>query len=261
MHTVHNPARNDVNILYFPSLSLQFSLARKYRTQDTPLPPNCSQSMKQSEGMQNSLPDDIALKIASSLQLLEKMVVECVIVEVDGSGGWRGFYINKHNEMASRATVLVDFLKQHSSTESIEVGQYLAAIDELCSIQCGFKDVQLFFFKPKLNVLLNLVGLHYCISCLGIPAEYIVEVLNKCKISEREVCVRWWKLGRWFYGFCLRDESHSRTFSLGSLAMAKEDEVLGVLHRGAIHEVLRVQISVAKPICTSWSFQSSPTQN
>ncbi|GMP76758.1 hypothetical protein CsSME_00033301 [Camellia sinensis var. sinensis] len=92
-------------------------------------------------------------------------------------------------------------------------------------------------------------------------AEYIVEVLNKCKISEREVCVRWWKLGRWFYGFCLRDESHSRTFSLGSLAMAKEDEVLGVLHRGAIHEVLRVQISVAKPICTSWSFQSSPTQN
>ncbi|CAL5415797.1 unnamed protein product [Camellia sinensis] len=272
----------------------------KHRTQDPPLRPNCSQSMKQSEGMQNSLPDDIALKIASSLQLSDvcslgscswfwsdsvweslyrdrwpaldlgrdsssapQIKTHQLDPQIQSSSmmGWRGFYINKHNEIASRATVLVDFLKQHSSTESIEVGHYLAAIDELCSMQCGFKDVQMFFFEPKLNVLLNLVGLHYCISCLGIPAEYIVEVLNKCKISEREVCVQWWKLGRWCYGFRLRDESHSRTFSLGSLAMAKEDEVLGVLHRGAIHEGLRVQISVAKPICTSWSFQSLPTQN
>ncbi|KAL7210376.1 hypothetical protein ACSBR1_031850 [Camellia fascicularis] len=167
--------------------------------------------MKQSEGMQNSLPDDIALKIASSLQLSDVCSLgscswfwrelcgsDCVWEslyrdrwpaldlgrdsssapqikthqldpQIQSSMGWRGFYINKRNEMASRATVVVDFLKQYSSTESIEVGHYLAAIDKLCSMQCGFKDVQMFFFKPKLNVLLNLVGLHYCISCLGIP--------------------------------------------------------------------------------------------
>lgn len=87
-------------------------------------------------------------------------------------------------------------------------------------------------------------------------AEYVIEALQSCKVSERQVCVKWWKLGRWFYGFRLRDESNSRSVSLGDLPM--EDEVLGVLHRGAIHEVLRVQISVVNPPCTSWSFQSTP---
>lgn len=71
------------------------------------------------------------------------------------------------------------------------------------------------------------------------------------------MCVQWWKLGRWFYGFRMRDESHSREVSLGDLAMAKEEEVLGVLYRGAIHEVLRVQISVAKPSHAPWTCQTS----
>ncbi|KAL6971348.1 hypothetical protein U1Q18_031026 [Sarracenia purpurea var. burkii] len=259
--------------------------------------------MKQYEGMQNSLPDDIALKIASSLQVSDLCSLrscsrfwrelcdsDCVweylyrnrwgalgfrrdisapkikIAHLDpriesSLTGWRGFYIHKHNEMASRATFVVDFVKQCSTTESIEVGHYLSAIEDLCSMQFGFKDVQMFFFSPKLDVLLNLVGLHYCISWLGVPAESIMEALELSKISKREVCVRWWKLGRWFYGFRLRDETRSRTFSLVDIAMAKEEEVLGVLHRGAIHEVLRVQISVAKPVCSSWSFQSSPHQN
>lgn len=73
-----------------------------------------------------------------------------------------------------------------------------------------------------------------------------MEALESSKISEREVCVKWWKLGRWFYGFRMRDESHSRWVSLADLAMAREKEVLGVLHRGAVHEVLRVQISVGE---------------
>ncbi|PSR92649.1 F-box only protein [Actinidia chinensis var. chinensis] len=249
--------------------------------------------MKQLEGIQNSLPDDIALKIASSLQVSDVCSLgscsrfwrelcgsDCVWASLyrerwpaldfakiknpqieSALMGWRGIYLRKHNEMASRATVVVHFMIQCLSAESIEVVHYLSAIENLCSMQFGFKDVQMFFFSPKLNVVLNLVGLHYCISWLGVPAEYIMEALNSCKISEREVCVRWWKLGRWFNGFRLRDESHSRTFSLADIAMAKEDAVLGVLHRGAIHEVLRVQISVAKPVCTPWSFQSSPTQN
>ncbi|KAF7123771.1 hypothetical protein RHSIM_Rhsim12G0090200 [Rhododendron simsii] len=67
-------------------------------------------------------------------------------------------------------------------------------------------------------------------------AEAIMEALDGGHISEREVCVQWWKLGRWFYGFRLRDESRSHTFSLLDIAMDKEEEVLGVLRRGAIHE-------------------------
>lgn len=57
------------------------------------------------------------------------------------------------------------------------------------------------------------------------------------------------------------DESHSRWVSLADLAMAKEQEVLVVLQRGAIHEVLRVQISVADPTSTPWSCQSAQRQD
>lgn len=93
---------------------------------------------------------------------------------------------------------------------------------------------------------------HFC------KVEEVIKALNNCKISEREVCVQWWKLGRWFYGFRLRDELHSRNVSLASLATSKEEgEILGVLQRGAIHEVLRVQISAVKSISTSWSSQTA----
>lgn len=78
-------------------------------------------------------------------------------------------YIDKHNEMDYRATVVLNFVEHCSSSESIEVGHYLSAIDGLCSMQLGFKDVQMFLFKPKLSVLLNLIGLHYCIRWLGVP--------------------------------------------------------------------------------------------
>ncbi|KAJ8623155.1 hypothetical protein MRB53_031684 [Persea americana] len=83
-------------------------------------------------------------------------------------------------------------------------------------------------------------------------AEDVMNALSSCQISERQVCVRWWKLGRWFHGFRLRDESRSRRVSLGALAVAKENEVMAVLHRGAIHEVLRVQI-LAEPAITAWT--------
>lgn len=82
--------------------------------------------------------------------------------------------------------------------------------------------------------------------------EYVAEALKSRKISDREVCIKWWKLGRWFYGFRMRDEYHSRWVSLADLVTKKEEEVLGVLHRGAIHEVLRVQISFVISLDTPW---------
>ena len=69
-----------------------------------------------------------------------------------------------------------------------------------------------------------------------------------CQVADRRVCVSWFTLGRWFYGFRLPDEHRSLTISLGELAMSKGGEVLGVLNRGAVHEVLRVQIISAKPV-------------
>ncbi|KAL4564849.1 hypothetical protein LXL04_028922 [Taraxacum kok-saghyz] len=171
--------------------------------------------------------------------------------------GWRGFYVNKHHEMASKADAVIAFLDQCISSESVEVNHYLVAMQNMNSMQFGFRDVVLFFFKENLHVLLNLAGLHYCIAWLGVPEDDVMEALSICKICDREICVQWWKLGRWLYGFRLRDESISRRASLRDLVMSEEQEVLDVLHRGAIHEVIRVQISAAKPVTSPWSCQPS----
>lgn len=247
--------------------------------------------MHRSINIENSLSDDIALKIASSLQVFDVCSLgscsrfwrelcgsDCVwealckdrwpAICVDenpqsksydqklgsNSKSWRGLYISKHNEMAGKVASVTNFVERALAYESIEVGNYLKAVELLNSLQFGFKDVQMFLLKPKLNVLLNLVGMHYCLIWLEIRAESVSEALDSSQVSERQVCVQWWKLGRWFYGFRLRDESHSRNVSLGDLA-ASNEEILGVLHRGAIHEVIRVQISPAKPTHKSWSHQ------
>ncbi|KAF6176658.1 hypothetical protein GIB67_034520 [Kingdonia uniflora] len=170
--------------------------------------------------------------------------------------GWRSFYIRRHDEMASRAAVLIKFVESCSQSKSLEVHDYLRSIQILCSMDMVFKDIVMFLFASKQNVLLNLIGLHYSMFQLGVPVTDVIEALSDCNILEREVCVKWWKLGRWLYGFRMRDEFHSRKVFLGHLALTKEDEVFGVLHRGAIHEVLRVQIFVADVIRTPWSFKN-----
>ncbi|GKB36401.1 F-box domain containing protein [Tanacetum coccineum] len=171
------------------------------------------------------------------------------------SKGWRGFYVNKNHEIVSKADVVIAFLKQRVSSESIEVNHYLVAMQNMNAMQFGFKDVVLLFFKEDHHVLLNLAGMHYCIAWLGVPADRAMEALYNCKIFYRQICVRWWKLGRWMYGFRLRDELISRKSSLIDLAMTEEQEVLGVLYRGLIHEVIRVQISAVKPVSSHWSCQ------
>lgn len=75
------------------------------------------------------------------------------------------------------------------------------------------------------------------------------------EIADRHVCIKWWKLGRWFYGFRMRDESYSQWASLADLAIDDDKQLLAVLLRGAIHEVLRVQICSEDQHTTSWSAQ------
>ncbi|KAI5650673.1 hypothetical protein M9H77_36678 [Catharanthus roseus] len=159
--------------------------------------------------------------------------------------------------MAGKAAFVLDFVERRSSINSIEVGYYLKAVEDLYSMQFGFKDIKMFFLRPNISVILNLIGLHYCVIWLCVPIEDVIEALIDCKISEREVCVQWWKLGRWFSGFRLRDELHSRSVLLADLATLKDEEVLSVLKRGAIHEVLRVRISAVKSTLTSWTCQTA----
>lgn len=82
---------------------------------------------------------------------------------------WRVFYIKKHNEMAGKAKGVIDFVNRCLAFESIEVGHYLKAVRDLDSILFTFEDVYTFFLKSKHSVLLNLIGLHYCLIWLGLP--------------------------------------------------------------------------------------------
>ncbi|GMY27650.1 F-box-like domain-containing protein [Fagus crenata] len=244
--------------------------------------------MMQSECIQVSLPNDIALKIASLLQvpdvcalgscsrfwnelcgsdsIWESLAKErwpsltifhdsssSTAIKAPISKGWRGFYIKRHKEVMGKATAVAKFVELcFSSTESLKAGEHLKAIEDVSTAQLGFKDVQMFMFKPKCNVLLNVVGLLYCIHRLGVPGEYVMEALQSCKISERQLCVKWLKLFRFPSWSCeIRGESQSRLVSLADLAMGNEPDVLLALQEGGIHGFfLRAQISVADPTCT-----------
>lgn len=84
---------------------------------------------------------------------------------------WKGVYMKWHREMANRASTVVEFVKKCSSHESLEVADYLKAVNILCSLQLGFKDVQLYIFTKENHVLLNLIGLHYSIFMLGVQVS------------------------------------------------------------------------------------------
>lgn len=87
--------------------------------------------------------------------------------------------------------------------------------------------------------------------------QHVMDALQGSDISERQVSIKWWKVGRWSNGFRLRDESHYRVVSLADLATKKQEDVLGVLSRGAVYEVIRVQISVASPLSVPWTCHTS----
>ena len=67
--------------------------------------------------------------------------------------------------------MVIKYVEQCTQTESIEAGYCLKAITDLCSVELGFKDVQIFMLARKHSVLLNLIGLQYCICCLGISVS------------------------------------------------------------------------------------------
>ncbi|KAJ3676190.1 hypothetical protein LUZ60_003602 [Juncus effusus] len=163
--------------------------------------------------------------------------------QLSPSEGWKSLYIKTHQILASETSNFINTVYQWAPHESLEVGVYLNAIRALESLRIGFEDVRLFLFGRNLSVLVNLIGLHYCIFRLNVPASEVKTALKNRQVSSREVRVNWSKVGRWSYGFRLRDENCSRRLTLGELTAVKEGPVLALLNRGAVHEVIRVQIT------------------
>ncbi|KAH1089205.1 hypothetical protein J1N35_016462, partial [Gossypium stocksii] len=232
--------------------------------------------MNQSDYSYSSLPNDIALKIASSLEVPDLSSLGCcsrVWREICGSDclweslvkerwpllyeavkdpnfkDWRGFYVKQHEEKKGQANSVINLVEQCSQSDSLKVTDYLHAIRCLKTMQFGFRDVQMLLLKQKLNVLLNI---------LQVPAFCITEALRNGKIVDRQVCVKWRQPGRWFYGFRIRDGYHSRCVYLEDLVTGEDDgDVLTVLERGATREFLRVQVFVVNSPSSLWSSQTS----
>ncbi|CAL9225510.1 unnamed protein product [Arabidopsis halleri] len=238
----------------------------------------------------SSLPQDIILKISSSLQVIDLCALSScsrfwrelcgsdilweplfrqrwpLLSSFDGdntqfpqaqtnenSQEWRRFYVMQHKEMASRAYEVITYVIKCPATLSLEAGKYLQAVETMSSMRLGFQDVELFLFKPNLSVLLNLIGLIYCIQHLKPLRDQILDALQRCGISQQLVWVKWLTLGRWSGGRRMRDEIVSRQVSLVDVVTGKEETVLRVLQRGVVHEVLRVCISTVDLACTPCS--------
>lgn len=157
--------------------------------------------------------------------------------------GWRAEYIYVHKQMANGATSVIEHVKAHACHDSIEVAEYKKAMALLCSSGLEFQDVQMFLLSPKHSVLVNLLGLHYCLVHLKIEGKDVREALSNRNAGEKQVCLRWWSLGGWTNGFRRHDEMHIRITSLNDLTEIGRMHLLEVIDRGTLHEVLRVQIS------------------
>jgi hypothetical protein len=177
------------------------------------------------------------------------------IAETDeNSQEWRRIYMMQHEEMGSRASEVIKFVIEWPATLSLEALEYQHAVETMSSLSLGFQDVELFLFKPNLSVLLNLIGLLYCIQHLKPQREQILDAMRRCGVSEQVVWVKWLTLGRWSHGRRMRDEIVSRQVCLLDVVKGKEETVLRVLQRGVVHEVLRVCVSTADlayATCTS----------
>ncbi|PAN19894.1 hypothetical protein PAHAL_3G306100 [Panicum hallii] len=160
--------------------------------------------------------------------------------------GWKALYINQHRRMDVAISNVVEFVGSSLNNGWLESECYLKAIADLALMDdIGFLDVKFFLFSRNHSAIINLIGLHYSIASLHVLPAEVSKALQARQVAGRRVCVNLLKLGRWFYGFRLPDEHVSRKISLSELTVAEGAEILAILNRGAVHEVFRLQISLA----------------
>ncbi|KAL5202494.1 hypothetical protein ABZP36_013446 [Zizania latifolia] len=222
------------------------------------------------------LPEDIAISVASRLQEADVCALgacsrswrracdaNCVwealfrrrwpaaaaaVAAGEGASGvqsWKTLYINHHRKTSFAISGVAEFVENNLRNGSLEAEYYLKAIANLASMKdIGFLDAQFFLLSRSHSAIINLIGLHYSIASLHIPPNEVHKALEARRVEERKVCVSLYKLGRWFYGFRLPDESESHKISLSELTMPEGTQVLAILKRGAVHEVFRLQVSL-----------------
>ncbi|XP_047313530.1 uncharacterized protein LOC124916807 [Impatiens glandulifera] len=149
-----------------------------------------------------------------------------VIISADDAvlKGWKEFYIYKHMEISMQSQIVIGSMK-YDSNEFVKVKHYQTTMEKLWRFEFEFKDVEIFFFKPNLSGIINLVGLHYCIDCLEIPCDELIEALSRNKIIDRDVIARWWKYGEHFQDILegFDNEFYFHGVSLEDIALSEVD--------------------------------------
>lgn len=157
--------------------------------------------------------------------------------------GWKRIYALHLRKVSAGVSLVIKFVNDCTQNGSLEVGDFLKAIEELSGMDLVFEDVKLFLLPAKRGVMVNLVGVQYSMWKLGAAGDVVKEALGLRQVSERKVCVFSFRVGRWFFGFRLPDERTSHVVSLGDLTTSEESDLRSMLGRGAVHGVLRVQIT------------------
>lgn len=85
--------------------------------------------------------------------------------------GWKALYMESHKRIAHETSSVIHGIDQRAPLSSLEVTYYLSALKKLTALYLGFEDVRLFLFRPKLGVVVNLIGLHYSILYLRVPVR------------------------------------------------------------------------------------------
>lgn len=74
--------------------------------------------------------------------------------------------------MRKRARAVVELIKARTRHESVEVADYQKGLMMLSTTGLALYDVFLFLFTSAQSVLVNLIGLHYCLFHLGAQVYY-----------------------------------------------------------------------------------------
>lgn len=92
--------------------------------------------------------------------------------------GWKEVYIYKHRSLAREVSAVKEFVELCTQNESLEACYYLKAVNDLRFHRLGFKDVQVFLFAKRCSILVNLIGLHYCLVQLQITVSFYLKFFS-----------------------------------------------------------------------------------
>lgn len=87
-------------------------------------------------------------------------------------------------EMGRRAKAVVELVKARTRHESVEVADYQNGLMLLSTTGLALHDVLVFLLSPVHNVLINLIGLHYCLFHLGAQVPQCPPQPSPCSVPK-----------------------------------------------------------------------------